>query len=101
MVAGLGVHLSHEDAARYAFLLMTPIIAGAALVELPSLFGLPASMLGLIGLGMVVTGIAAYLSTKFLVKYFETGKLTPFACYCWGAGLLFLGACVFLPQLGK
>ncbi|MBO0784394.1 MAG: undecaprenyl-diphosphate phosphatase, partial [Ktedonobacteraceae bacterium] len=41
MVAGLGVRLSHEDAARYAFLLGTPLIGAAAILELPQLFGLP------------------------------------------------------------
>ncbi|HEX9133190.1 MAG TPA: undecaprenyl-diphosphate phosphatase [Ktedonobacteraceae bacterium] len=41
-------------------------------------------------IGMVVAGVAAYLSTKILMKYFETGRLYPFAYYCWAAGLLSL-----------
>jgi undecaprenyl-diphosphatase len=90
MVAGLGVGLSHEDAARYSFLLGTPLIGAAALLEVPQLFGLPVATLGLVLLGMGVAGVAAYLSTKFLLKYFETGRLHPFAYYCWGAGLLSL-----------
>jgi undecaprenyl-diphosphatase len=40
--------------------------------------------------GMVVSGVAAFLSTRFLLKYFETGRLHPFAYYCWGAGILSL-----------
>jgi undecaprenyl-diphosphatase len=44
----------------------------------------------LVLLGMVLAGVAAYLSTKFLMKYFETGRLYPFAYYCWGVGLLSL-----------
>lgn len=89
MVAGLGIRMSYEDAARYSFLLGAPIIGAAALLEIPQLFNpLPTlSTLGLIILGMVVAGIAAYLSTKFLMKYFETGRLIPFAIYCWIAGL--------------
>ncbi len=90
MVAGLGIRLNHEDAARYSFLLGAPLIGAAALLEVPSLFGLPAHILLLVFSGMVLAGVAAFLSTKFLMKYFETGRLTPFAIYCWGAGLLAL-----------
>jgi undecaprenyl-diphosphatase len=90
MVAGLGVRLNHEDAARYSFLLGTPLIGAAALLEVPQLFGQEASVLLLVITGMVVSGVAAFLSTRFLLKYFETGRLHPFAYYCWGAGLLSL-----------
>ncbi|WP_112429865.1 undecaprenyl-diphosphate phosphatase [Thermogemmatispora tikiterensis] len=88
MVAALGVRLSHEDAARYSFLLGTPIIFAAAVLEIPQLFGLSGSVLLLVFTGMVLSGLAAYLSTKFLLKYFETGNLYPFAVYCWIAGLV-------------
>ena len=97
MVAGLGVRLNHEDAARFSFLLGTPIIGAAALLEVPQLIGLTTSVLLLIGMGMVLAGVAAYLSTKFLMKYFETGRLNPFAYYCWGAGLIAL--IIFLAVL--
>jgi len=90
MVAGLGVRLSHEDAARYSFLLGTPLIGLAALLEIPQLIGQPAHTWLLVGIGMVVAGVAAYLSTKFLMKYFETGRLDPFAYYCWAVGLVSL-----------
>lgn len=90
IVAGLGVRLTHEDAARYSFLLGTPIILAAALIEVPLLLTQPASQLLFILLGMVVSGVAAYLSTKFLMKYFEQGRLDPFAYYCWIAGIIAL-----------
>ncbi len=90
MVAGLGVRLNHEDAARYSFLLGTPLIAAAALLEVPQLNVQSTSVLLLVIFGMVLAGVAAFLSTKFLMKYFETGRLTPFAYYCWGAGLISL-----------
>jgi undecaprenyl-diphosphatase len=94
MVGGLSIRLTHEDAARYSFLLGTPIILGAAALEVPQLFH-STFPLGMIFIGVVLSGIAAFLSTKFLMKYFETGRLDPFAYYCWGAGLiailLFLG----------
>lgn len=90
MVAGLGIRLNHEDAARYSFLLGTPLIGAAALLEVPQLFSQSASVLLLIIVGMIVSGIAAFLSTKFLLKYFETGHLNPFAYYCLGAGIVSL-----------
>ncbi len=90
MVAGLGIRLSHEDAARFSFLLGTPIIGAAAALELPQLIGQSNSVLLLIFTGMVLSGIAAFLSTHFLMKYFETRGLYPFAFYCWGLGLIAL-----------
>lgn len=90
IAAGLGVRLTHVDAARYSFLLGTPIIFAAGALEVPALFGQSASTWVLIITGMIVSGVAAFLSTKFLTKYFETGRLDPFAYYCWGFGLLSL-----------
>jgi len=90
MVAGLGVRLNHEDAARYSLLLGTPLIGAAALLEVPQLLGQSPSTLLLVGVGMVLAGVAAYLSTGFLMKYFQTGRLDPFAYYCWAAGLVAL-----------
>lgn len=90
MVAALGVRLNHEEAARYSFLLGTPLIGAAALLEVPQLAGQSMTVLLLVLLGMVVAGVAAFLSTRFLMKYFETGRLYPFAYYCWAVGLLSL-----------
>lgn len=96
MVAGLSVGLSNEDAAHFAFLLGTPLIAAAALLEVPQLSGVSGATIILVIVGMVLSGLAAYFSTKFLMRYFETGKLNPFAYYCWAMGgisliLFFLG----------
>ena len=96
IVAGLGVRLNHEDAARFSFLLGTPVIGAAALLEVPQLLGQSASTWLLVGLGMLLSGVAAYLSTKFLMKYFETGRLNPFAYYCWGAGIISLILLIFV-----
>lgn len=90
IAAGLGVRLTHADAARFSFLLGTPIIFAAGALEIPTLFGQSASNWILIICGVILSGIAAFLSTKFLTKYFETGRLDPFAYYCWGFGLLSL-----------
>lgn len=90
MVGALGVRLSYEDAARYSFLLGTPLIAAAGLLEVPHLVGQSGQTWLIIIVGVVLSGVAAFLSTKFLTKYFETGRLTPFAIYCWIFGLLAL-----------
>src|SRR6266704_1185681 len=87
MAAGLLRGLTHEDAARFAFLLATPVIAAAGLLKLPELAGPQGhAILGQVLAGSLVAGIAAYLSLRFLTRYFETRTLTPFAIYCLIAG---------------
>lgn len=83
MIGGLFSGLDSEDAARFTFLLATPIILAAALYKLPdildqSLAGSRPEML----VGGVVAGFAAYFSIKFLDRYFKTRNLLPFAIYC-------------------
>jgi undecaprenyl-diphosphatase len=91
MVAGLSAGLTHEAAARYTFLLATPIIGAAGVLEVPQLFDPSGrSVLGYALLGMILAGIAAYVSVRFLMRYFEFGRLYPFAYYCWAAGALSL-----------
>jgi undecaprenyl-diphosphatase len=91
MVAGLVAGLTHEAAARYAFLLATPIIGAAGVLELPKLFAPAAhAILGYALIGMVLAGVAAYLSVRYLMQYFEVGRLYPFAYYCWAAGIISL-----------
>jgi undecaprenyl-diphosphatase len=88
MVAGLARGLSHEDAARFAFLLATPVILAAGALKIPDLFGpLGNGIHGQILVGSVLSGIGAYLSIRFLLRYFQTRTLTPFAIYCTVAGL--------------
>jgi len=87
MVGGLMRGLNHEDAARFAFLLATPIILGAGVYKIPDLMGkLGDGIRGQALVGAIVAAVAAYLSTKFLVRYFETQSLTPFGIYCLAAG---------------
>ena len=89
MIGALGRGLTNEDAARFAFLLATPIILAAGLFKLPELASSEtAGIRPQIVFGAILAGIAAFLTTKFLVKYFEAGKLTPFAIYCFVAGAL-------------
>jgi len=88
MVAGLARGLSHEDAARFSFLLATPVILAAGLLKIPDLAGpLGAGIRGQVLAGSLCSGIGAYLSVRYLVRYFRTRTLTPFAIYCTVAGL--------------
>lgn len=83
ITGSLLVGLSHEDAARYSFLLATPIIGAAAFLKLPELNTQGESaFIGQALVGALSAAIAAYLSVRFLIKYFETKNLTPFAVYC-------------------
>jgi undecaprenyl-diphosphatase len=87
MVGGLWRGLSHEDAARFAFLLATPVILAAGVLKVPTLFGHAGDHIhGQVAVGFVVTGVTAYLSVRFLVRYFERHTLTPFAIYCLVVG---------------
>ncbi|MEB4209965.1 undecaprenyl-diphosphate phosphatase [Mycobacterium sp. 94-17] len=87
IVAGLWRGLSHEDAARFSFLLATPIILAAGVYKIPELFGpLGAGIGGQVLAGSVASFVCAYLAVRFLTRYFETRTLTPFAIYCALAG---------------
>ncbi|HEX9040381.1 MAG TPA: undecaprenyl-diphosphate phosphatase [Trebonia sp.] len=91
MAGGLLRGLDHEDAARFAFLLATPVILAAGVLKVPSLAGhAGAHIHGQVAVGFIVCGIAAYLSVRFLVRWFQTRTLTPFAIYCLAFGLLSL-----------
>jgi undecaprenyl-diphosphatase len=87
MGGGLLVGLSNEDAARFAFLLATPIIGAAALLKLPDLFGPDGD--GIRGQALVASlcaAASAYVSVRFLMRYFETRTLIPFAIWCLAFG---------------
>src|SRR5438128_285147 len=74
---------------RLSFLLATPVILGAGIVEVPQLFtnGVP---LGEYLAAAVLSGVAAYASARFLLRYFRSGRLDPYGWYCIAAGLVSL-----------
>jgi undecaprenyl-diphosphatase len=86
---GLLAGLRHEEAARFSFLLATPVILGAGVVELPQLFsnGVP---VGEYVVAAILSGVAAYASARFLLRYFRSGRLDPYGLYCIAAGLVSL-----------
>jgi undecaprenyl-diphosphatase len=89
MAGGLLRGLDNEDAARFAFLLATPVILAAGVLKVPSLAGpAGAHIHGQVAIGFIVCGIAAYLSVRFLLRWFQTRTLTPFAIYCLAFGIL-------------
>lgn len=98
LVAGLMGGLDYAASARYSFLLATPIIGAAGLLEIPKLLHqhavLPPGLLSVILLGGALAGIFAWLSVWFLMRWFKTTEVTalrPFGIYCLIAGLTALG----------
>ena len=92
MAAGLVAGLRHEEAAHFAFLLATPIILSAGLLEVPNLSGNSSTLATGAG-AAVLAGVVSYLSARFLLRYLRFGRLDPFAYYCaalGAAGLVFI-----------
>ena len=91
LAGGLMVGLSHEDSLRYSFLLATPIIGAAAILEIPPLLTSGNSALIEVSIaGAIAAALAAWFSVKFLTRYFKTKTLTPFAIYCIAIGIVSL-----------
>ncbi len=91
MVAGLFAGLHHTEAAHFSFLIATPIIAGAAVLEVPKLLALPDAGISSLAIAAgIAAGVTAYASVAFLMRYFRRHNfddaLVPFAIYCWAAG---------------
>jgi undecaprenyl-diphosphatase len=91
MAGGLVRGLDHEDAARFSFLLATPVILAAGVLKVPDLAGpLGAGIHGQVLVGSIVSGLGAYASVRWLTRWFTTRTLTPFAIYCLAAGAVSL-----------
>ena len=87
MGGGLIAGLSNEEAARFAFLLATPIIGAAGVLKIPELLGSAGNgVRGQALVGALCAAVTAYLSVRFLLRFFETNRLTPFAVYCCAVG---------------
>ncbi len=97
MGGGLLAGLSNEDAARFGFLLATPVIFAAAALKLPELFGSAGD--GVRGPALVAglcAAVSTFFAVKFLLRFFETNRLTPFGIYCVGFGVI----CTLVFALG-
>jgi undecaprenyl-diphosphatase len=87
MSAGLLAGLSNEDSARFAFLLATPIIGAAALLKVPDLLGSAGEGIrGQALVGAVCAAVTTSFAVRFLLRFFETNRLTPFGAYCVAVG---------------
>ena len=87
MVAGMVRGLSREDAARFSFLLATPVILAAGVLKVPDLAGpLGAGIRGQVLFGAILSGIGAYLAVRFLTRYLANRSLKPFGYYCIALG---------------
>jgi undecaprenyl-diphosphatase len=97
MGGGLMVGLSNEDAARFGFLLATPVIFAAAALKLPELFGSAGNgVRGPALAGGLCAAVTTFFAVRFLLRYFETNRLSPFGIYCVSAGLI----CTLVFALG-
>ncbi len=101
IVGGLLRGIDHEAAAHFSFLIATPIILGATVLEVPKLLhaGIPHGTFSLAALAAVVAGVTAFASTAFLMRYFRTHDswaLNPFAYYCLVIGAASLGLLLFV-----
>ncbi|MFI9275174.1 undecaprenyl-diphosphate phosphatase [Kitasatospora sp. NPDC052896] len=96
MSTGILRGLNHEDSARFAFLLATPVILAASVLKAPELLAPEnAAIRGPMLAGSLAAFLAGYVSVRFLTKYFENRSLTPFAIYCMVAGI---GSAVYLSM---
>jgi undecaprenyl-diphosphatase len=94
MVTGMFRGLSRQDAARFSFLLSTPVIFAAGFLKVGDLFGpLGNGIRGQVLVASILSGVGAYVSVRFLIRYFQTRTLTPFAIYCVVFGL---GSAIYL-----
>jgi undecaprenyl-diphosphatase len=88
MGGGLLAGLSNEDAAKFGFLLATPIIAAAGFLKLPELLGSTGDgVRGQAVVGAIAAAFTTWLAVKFLIRYFKSNRLTPFGIYCLVAGI--------------
>jgi undecaprenyl-diphosphatase len=93
---GLLAGLRHQEAARFSFLLATPIIAAAGVLEIPQLLSSNVPLAEYLA-AAVLAGVAAYLSARFLLRYFRSGRLDPYGWYCAAAGIISLLLLTFRP----
>jgi len=97
-VGGLFSGLNHQAAARFSFLLATPIILLAGLYKIPDLLGPNGDgVRGQILVGSLVAGVAAYLSVRFLDRYFAKRRTTPYAWYCVAFGAFMAVKLIWFP----
>jgi undecaprenyl-diphosphatase len=93
---GLIAGLRHQEAARFSFLLATPIIGAAGVLEIPQLLSSSVPLAEYVA-AAVLAGVAAYLSARFLLRYFRSGRLDPYGWYCAAAGAVSLALLTFRP----
>jgi undecaprenyl-diphosphatase len=76
--------VERASAARFSFLLATPIILGAGSFKLLDLFDLadPLAQVPILVVGFVVAAVSGYVCIWVLLRYLQRGKLYPFSIYC-------------------
>jgi undecaprenyl-diphosphatase len=95
MTTGLVTGLTREGAARFSFLLSTPIILGAALVKIPHLISHPSTITGGFVIGMIVSCVTGFISIGFLLRYIQTRSFLPFVIYRFALGVIIMLVAMF------
>jgi undecaprenyl-diphosphatase len=100
IVGGLLRGVDHAGSAHFSFLIATPIILGATVLEVPKLLhaDVAPGVFQLSAIAAVIAGLTAFASTAFLMRYFRSHDdwaLNPFAFYCAAFGLVALGVLLF------
>lgn len=88
MTAGRAVGMTREAAARFSFLLSTPIILGAGIIQLKDVNA--ADLDRAFFLGVLTSAIVGFLSIKFLLKYLTEKSFNIFVWYRFAAGLFII-----------
>jgi undecaprenyl-diphosphatase len=93
ITAGLLRGLDRAAAARFSFLLSTPITVAAALYSLRKLTGPGAASSDLLALlvGVLAAAVSGWLAIGFLLRFLQRNSLAVFVVYRVLAGLLVLG----------
>jgi undecaprenyl-diphosphatase len=95
IIAGLWRKMTRETAARFSFLLSTPLIAGAALKELPQLIRMRGSggvdlPISTLVIAIAVSAVVGYAVIGFLLRYLQTRTLKIFVVYRMAFGIFIL-----------
>ncbi len=98
IAAGLFLKLDRSSAARFAFLMAIPAIAGGAVLDIKDIAAFPREGLPQLIAGTLTSFIVAYFSIKWLLSIIKNGKLWWFGIYCWCAGAITLSYLYFFQK---
>ncbi|MGI9585556.1 MAG: undecaprenyl-diphosphate phosphatase [Acidimicrobiia bacterium] len=87
---GLARGVERSDAARFAFLLGIPVIAGAGLLQVVEVISAGESIPSEVWVGMAAAGLSGYAAIAILLRLLSKVGLAPFGIYCVAFGVFSL-----------